>query len=570
MVTLVTYNYFGILVCAVDSRLVPVGCDESTKVRSWTLDVKNNWTRTNVDTMRQQHKKLRPFISRKCPGLSVFLSLFCAYQCYGIWRWIEKHRDVGTGYAMSTLRHDNDVIPTNATTMTSERHEIDRLNRIYFVAQFGLGHRFSKLSAAYHLAYKLGVPVLEQHWGSCQTAELDIFTYLFGTHRLVVPVYDATGEPRPSTQLPNRDVHDDKTILIRNDVAGYYAGQSYKNAQIPIPQSLVALSRIGDHRARNTWSEKLALDRHLFRELLLKFIHRYPAIASFQREHEWDDSIVIGLHLRVGNGEQNHFQTAGRSISNTSKFVGNVCGLLDRFLSKDFLPNSKILLFVATDTSSVIPMVERYCSVTPLDDPIDTRRRSNQTITVLAYPQLRVPENGGVSYQVWERGDNCLRGWLASMTDMALLSQAHVLIAGMRSTFTQIMPLSIVLDNDTTDTLRRNRPRRREQTYCEVSETGETMSCFTDMISWLFRRGTSHTFNLDSVDSSQTVPVVHKVLVHLPEPSVDDAENELTISAVSFLRDRSLKHQSMVYGSRFNSKYRTAMDSFRRDWTWGE
>ena len=389
-------------------------------------------------------------------------------------------------------------------------------NRVYCVGQFGLGHRLSKLSAAHHLAESvLQVPLLEVHWGSCQTGETDVFPYLFGTHLL--PIGNTT---RTQTTAG-------KTILVRNDVEGYYAGQAYKNAQVAIPR----------HYATSTqspWRHKLQTDRLLFQNLLDRFLKRHSP-RDFFEALDWHNRTVMGLHLRAGNGEQHHFQTAGRSVQNTTVFVQNLCQLL----SEKFLlpPNTtKPLLFVATDTPALIPVLQQACVGTQ--------------VAVRSQPRL----NAGVSYSAWKNGDACFEGWRASMMDMALLAHADVLIAGMRSTFTQILPLSVVL----------GRKQSRSRQYCEVAVTGRTMTCFTDQTAWLFRNHApqqqQRTFSLDDAPR----PVVHKTLVHLPdlEPSV------LMDQAVKFLT--STGNQTVfAYGNRFDTKYRGKY-RFREEWTWEE
>ncbi|GAX22524.1 hypothetical protein FisN_14Hh146 [Fistulifera solaris] len=392
---------------------------------------------------------------------------------------------------------------------TRDDPSMQEVNRLYYVAQFGLGHRLSKLSAAYHLTRVLNLPVMELHGGSCQT-ETDVFAYLFGTHRLTM---------RTSTTADYRN----RQILVRNDVAGYAAGQSYKNARVAIPQHY----RTGNN---NPWKKKLRFDRILFQELLDRFVQRtpLPLLQQFERH------TVIGLHVREGNGEQDHFAASGRRIGNTTTFVNDLCYLLRKYAAEQRW-SRPALLFLATDTERVIPMVQTACHTTATDYP---------GIPIVWLPQNRPTQ--GVSYQAWNHGEPCFQGWQSSMMDMALLAHADVLVAGMRSTFTQILPRALVMG--------------RNKSFCEVHETGRTMTCWDEEESWLFRNlPASTTYSLDNT----AISVVHKLLVHLP----DVEPNPWIEKARVFLNNTESSSNVFAYGERFDPKYRKQGQVFQKDFT---
>lgn len=402
----------------------------------------------------------------------------------------------------SSLPNLETSIAADTTVIAQQQHQ----SKLYHVGQFGLGHRLSKLSASYHLATHqlLNVSLLELHWGSCQTAEKDIFAFLFGTHQLPLTTATTTATTTTSNQ------QQEKTILIRNDVAGYYAGQNYKNAHRPLPRAHV----------RNVWLPKLLqIDPQLFRDLLQRFERQHPDVLEFQKD--WEKYTVIGLHIRAGNGEGDHFQQAKRGVGgDLHDFVQGVCQLLVQ------LPVSKpSLLFVATDTPSVIEMLRKGCS---------------SSFEVRVLPQPRVATKG-VSYQAWKTGEVCFQGWRASMMDMALLAKSDILVAGMRSTFTQILPRSLC-------------PQ-----FCEVDVTGRRMTCFTNQTEWLLREHPGQIYSLDN----NTNPVVHKVLVHLP----DWETNDWIQQASEFLQTNDKESTVFVYGPRFDPKYR-GKGQFREEWTW--
>lgn len=440
-------------------------------------------------------------------------------------------------YYFSFLVHD-EVPQYNQEAQDLQQQQQKPLNRLYHVGRFGLGHRLSKLSAAYHLARNvLHLPQIEMNWGSCQTKEIDVFAFLFGTHTLPL---------REGRRLADEK---DQRILVRNDVAGYYAGQSYKNAQVIVPPEYDDDDDDDSNSTTNSWKNKLQLDRILFHDLVHRFTERTPELIQFQQEHNWHTHTVIGLHVRIGNGEQDHFAASGRLVvtNTTTLFLQNVCLLLRKYAAEYIHPHGPVLLFLATDTEHVIATVQRAC------------HSSNHTypaIPVVVFPQPRVEASQGVSYHAWEQGQACFQGWKSSMMDMALLAHSNILVAGMRSTFTQIVPRALVMGQ-----------KEEGRFFCEVDETtGRTMTCWDKEDSWLFRRlSDSTTCSLDDPAVVAIVPVVHKLLVHLP----DVEPNAWIEKAKAFLK-RNESSSVFAYGERFDSKYRTPGQTFRKDWTLAE
>lgn len=628
-----------------------------------------------------------------------------------------------------------------------------------YIGQFGLGHRLSKLSAAYHLAQQQQLPVavparirMNVRFGSCRltttttsssasstnsqanVTDVGIFEHLFGASALslsskhVLPrinkntnkvIHHSRRPDQGNQSIGGHTGRQKKVILIRNDVAGYYAGQAYKNAHyrihwdeerivsgikmvrtnqegatnvgtdpaktvsIPLDDNNTVFSN-PSQRAPVVWLEKMRSDTQLYTHLWHRLASSYPQLRAFQASNGWGDNmlnksnphprLVIGLHLRAGNGEGDHFVQAQRGVgqrkkSKTKKNTENRSSserhqnpsnedndddddiseleeqeAVTRFVSRvvtlivtEFLPNIKSdrrsfpsssssqtrsskkpdLLFLATDTASIIPIVQD--TLTVLREKLlkkGSKNLSNHHEIVipelLVFPQDRLPAHQGVSYSAWTQGTECLQGWLTSAMDMALLARSHVVIAGMRSTFTQTMPLSLVLPEQATDP-----DAGRLQSfyrYCEVAETGRDMSCFADRISWLFRQhppflvaseasytrshstllrsqfNNSSTSRVPFVDKRhgvfalpfhktdqqqrpQAQPVAHKLVVHFPD--VFDPDPELA-SLQAFLHDQanrspndvvSNQEKAFVYGNRFNRKYR-GIQVFENQWTW--
>ena len=456
-------------------------------------------------------------------------------------------------------------------------------NHLLYTGKFGLGHRLSKLVSAYHLASQADLcpylPEFRVQWGSCSDNEndkeqqqpqnetkVDIFAYLFGSQRLRVPC-----DRNPGNNV--RQQQQSKTIVVRNDVLGYYAGQSYKNARVSLSRTALTLSQ-------HAWNQKMDADRTFFAQLLQAF-GRQPhgqALRDFQHQVEWKRHFVIGLHLRVGNGEQDHFVQADRGVSNTTEWCRSVattlqCALADlqqhQQQQEQQLP---VLVFVSTDTADVIAVV----------------RAALQNHRVEVFPQARLPAQEGVSYQKWTHGEECFDGWKSAMTDMALLAESNVVVAATRSTFTQILPMSQVL----APPYAKENINKGGYKFCEVGDGGTAMTCFRDRHAWLLRQRGETTWRSSSLSSplgqcETIVPppmgasdinnnnnnnnnndrIVHKVMVHLP----DIQEDSLRKDAVAFLRDESQKESRFYFGPAFARKYRGGQNSvFSPDWTWAD
>ena len=441
------------------------------------------------------------------------------------------------------------------------------LNSMLYVGKFGLGHRLSKLVSAYHLV--TSQPDLCQYldefrvdWGSCkdgtaqdgdnnnnssssnqaQEPDTDIFAYLYGSNRLKIPC--STGDQR-TRQDPQVGKGLSKTVIIRNDVQGYYAGQSYKNAQIPL--SLEQLQS-----SENIWNRKMDFDRAFFQQLLYGFHRQHGTnLKDFQQKHAWQDHYVVGLHLRAGNGEKDHFVQADRGVANLTEWCRAVVSTLRCAMNDLSTASLPVMVFLSTDTTDLIPVIKAALPDVP----------------VVTFPQTRPPAKEGVSYQKWTQGEQCFDGWKSAMTDMALLAASDLLIAATRSTFTQILPMSQVL------------PSRQDDDasikFCEMGGDGHVMTCFSDRQAWFLRQNGETTWQSSSSSKcTKIIPkpmqlpyaesdrVVHKVMVHLP----DVGEDPLLLQALEFLEKS--KESRFYYGPAFARKYRGGPNAvFRPEWT---
>jgi Pyruvate/2-oxoacid:ferredoxin oxidoreductase gamma subunit len=307
-----------------------------------------------------------------------------------------------------------------------------------------------------------------------------------------------------------------KVLWIRNDCHGYYTGQSYKDTKQPIPQEYLI-----DNPSSSPWFQKMDSDARLFRLLQKRFLKLHPEPIEFMQQHNFEDHTVLGLHIRAGNGESEHFVSANRVVLNETAFLQNVMELLGKFLQT--METSKPpLLFLATDTPTVIPVVQNAAQA--------------WNIPVLTFPQPQLPPSTGVTYSAVRIGQPCLLSWRAMMADTILLSYADVLIAGMRSSFTQIMPMSMVLNGGSSiisSKIKHSTDIKVPSTsirprFCEVSTTGLTMTCVQDRQAWMARNSTNQwTLSTHStippVGEQRIIstPVVHKMVVHFPDVDGD-------------------------------------------------
>jgi len=173
---------------------------------------------------------------------------------------------------------------------------------------------------------------------------------------------------------------------------------------------------------------------------------------------------VIGMHIRAGNGETGDFSDRGRGIGDTETWLQSLAKqLLEAHRAQDW---GDSVLFLATDTPSLIDTVRDLLA---------------QDIPVVHLDQVRPEEGSGVFFgeqgKIAQKGKQCLQGWENTMMDMMLLSYTDVLIAARPSSFTQSLPMQLVLATPKTT-------RRVPQPFCEVNPAATEMRCYSDFSDW--------------------------------------------------------------------------------------
>lgn len=487
-------------------------------------------------------------------------------------------------------------------------------NKLIYKGEFGLGHRLARFSAAHHLALQWKLPILQADWGTCKLEaakstrkkEQDIFQFLFGgeNNQINLPLHAAISNKNGNKNYNNEDFiskaatpqHNIGNAVIRvtNDVLGYYTGQSYKNAKKNLPPNYYAIKNNtattnATTRSNSPWLDKMQSDQQLFQHLLDRFQHQ-KELQSFQNLHAWRDRMVIGLHIRAGNSEGTNFVIQGRDkVLGKKNFVPYVVKLIGAFIMQEKQQyrqkyKHNPLLFLATDTAAIIPAVKEAVAA--------ELNNSTLMMTVVTFPQPRISFGGGVSFERWKSGQRCLEGWLASMSDQALLATTDVVVAASRSTFTQTLPMSMVLPTTTAEAPPEIKNLSPPETmirpllrFCEVGESGRRMTCFADKYSWLYRLQpgavrTIQTFDLEegtlpdknennrnnkrgvvresnsnsnSLASLNDDQIIHKVVIHLPDWEVPNDFEKVE----RFLSSAAARHRNTLkYGNRFNTKYR--------------
>jgi hypothetical protein len=409
-------------------------------------------------------------------------------------------------------------------------------NTMIHRAEFGLGHRLLRTATVWHLAQQLGIAKVNFQWNKCEDKEqatnkngTKIFQYLFGKDEWWLPNFTSTQQYG-------------KSIVVPNDVLGYLPTQTFLDHQIPL-QASVYRSHTGP------FLSKIASDTAFYQQLADRFLFK-DTVNEFMDLHKFREHQVIGIHLRAGNGEKNHFLKAGRGIANETSFVRNLVDLIATHLVGPSSSSSLFtraasrkrppLFFVATDTSYLLPIISNLTHA--------------MGITTVVFPQIRLAANQGVTFAALVgAGEKCLRGWQAMFIDMMLLSQSDILVAARHSSFTQSMPLPLVMER---------KQYEKGPHFCEVSVDAAAMSCFQDLPAWLFRDTPEHewTYVLSSAGHlDAAIPVHHKSMIHLPE------DEPLRERLLNFVRQDDGR-KKITYGRRFNPKYRKQKSSDHPGW----
>jgi hypothetical protein len=277
-------------------------------------------------------------------------------------------------------------------------------------------------------------------------------SYLFGPQ----PILNSNQHNSSTTTISESQYH--HYARINNDVPGFHK-----------------LLRNGSH-CHICHAAKAQRDTAFYQDLRARFQSRRPTVLDFYHAHlrPTPDTIVVGLHIRAGNGESGDFRARGRNIDHLALWLDHLTDLLLRAYREQHW--TEAVLFLATDTPSLVDQLRELL--------LQKRHWDESAIAVVHREQIRPTEGSGVLFgqhgRVESNGNNCLQGWEDTMIDMILLSHADVVIAARPSSFTQSLPMSLVLATDAST-------RRVEQPYCEVNTNATEMQCFSTFSDWCCR-----------------------------------------------------------------------------------
>lgn len=310
-----------------------------------------------------------------------------------------------------------------------------------YLACCGLGHRMSKLVDAHYIAHvkNFGLRVF---FGFCDQST-EVFHHFFGS--------------QPLEEL-DRVTHQNWSFKINNEVPCFSR-----------------ITRTGNESECKCPSDFLEQSGIFFSRLMQRFRSRQE-VQTFGERHNFANHTVVGLHVRAGNGEQGDFAKKNRQISNASVWVQSLSSIIVN-MSRTWIDKPP-LLFIATDTASVVS---------------GFRQTLSNKMSVVEYQQRRPAHGSGVIFgqagaNKKLEGPECLLQWKNSIMDMMLLATTDVVIAGRPSSFTQSLPMSIVLSRD---------QRKTPKAYCEISIDANQFQCFETLSEWCCRGTTK--FHLEGI-----------------------------------------------------------------------
>jgi hypothetical protein len=378
-------------------------------------------------------------------------NVLCGLGAYGV-LWavtIKQFRQLSLDPYKTSKIGTKTVITNNGENIVIDNQYslngvLENVPSVDYFSCCGAGHRFTKLADSYYLAKRVGFS-LRVFFGFCDHQE--VYSHFFGPQP-VEEVLKLTFGNNNSSNLH---------IKVNNEVPGF-----------------TKLIREGPNSTCRCDDDRFDADIELFTGLRNRFRDR-GRVDRFREEY-FDGHTVIGLHIRAGNNEQGDFVRKNRTIQNTDQWSESMADLLVSLAANFTNPP---LLFLATDTAAILSKFETLLQ---------------GKIPVVHLTQHRVEHGKGVLFgeggSVETQGEACLNGWSDSFSDMMLLSHADVVIAGRPSSFTQSIPMTMVLSTPKEE-------RKVLQSFCEVNPAATEMVCYEDLKDWCCRGVTS--FSLHSI-----------------------------------------------------------------------
>lgn len=330
-------------------------------------------------------------------------------------------------------------------TATPSLIVVPYFSSVDYFACCGAGHRFSKLADAYYLAKRVQFSI-RVFFGFCTDPVQEVFSYFFGPQP-----YDEAKAMATNSTSPNL------VLKVNNEAPGFKR-----------------LVREGPNGTCPCTDDRLESDVEFFRGIR----DRYRAkdkVDKFRTEF-FTNYTVIGMHVRAGNGETGDFERKNRTIPDISKWQ-NAIGELLVSISSNWTHAHPPLLFIATDTPTVTTSFRTLLA---------------DKMPVIDLSQDRVDHGTGVLFgaqgNIATEGQVCLEGWESVYSDMMLLSHADVVLAARPSSFTQSIPMTLVLSTDKSQ-------RKVLRSYCEVNPAATEYVCYEDLLDWCCNGVTSFSLS---------------------------------------------------------------------------
>eukprot|EP00980_Cylindrotheca_fusiformis_P000904 scaffold241_cov89-Cylindrotheca_fusiformis.AAC.3 len=315
------------------------------------------------------------------------------------------------------------------------------------------------MADAHYVATKILNFGFRNHWAVCEhpvlgKKNIEVFHWFFG--------------PQPKEELQNV-TSQHQFLSLGNEIPGY---KKFKRLG----------SVVGDCPCAG-YEDFLQHSAKFHASIRQRFRYQ-EEIEKFQRLHKFEHHTVIGLHIRAGNGEIGDFSRKNRGVEDWSTWITSLARLLMTMIHDDW--KSQLLkppiLFLATDTGWIVP---------ELKDRLSSRNNNTTMLKVVTLDQEREHNGTGVTFgnTILTSGD-CLEKWKYSILDMMILSDAHVVIAGRPSSYTQSLPMSMSLSRT---------PSKRVLAlpYCEINRNATLYQCYRDFEDWCCNGKTA--FHLEGI-----------------------------------------------------------------------
>ena len=398
--------------------------------------------------------------------------------------------------------------------------------QVSFRGVAGLGHRLFRQSNAYHLAKGLYLDSIDIDWGWCHynvedaddgdkknssSGHADIASHMFGGKAggaTTIPIPHQ--EPSSQRQLPMVSFPFIQAIQWKNDEL--IKRQQETSARNSKTTTLDFVNEVTHYNERQYSIAKMMRqtpkfygkdrsDLEIYQTLVQRFQQRHPRVQYWKQKLQFDNHTVIGLHVRQGNGEKGDFRSKGRGIQGLSEdeWISNLARLLLNFTATttDTTNNHNAyskppMIFLASDSSNATHFVEQLQQ--DLNRAAHSLSASMTIPHVVTVQQPRIPDGKGVSYQyIFDSKESCLEGWVAQMTDMILLAESDVVVAGQYSSFTQCIPLSYQFAKATARRAKEVNNTTKNAfpstgLFCNVGRQATLMECFDDFGEWMMGR----------------------------------------------------------------------------------